>query len=74
MEQREEVSIGVDVQVPIILNAWLRLLAEAIVNGIFAPHSSTYAPPHLPDTLMSVRFWHALHNGWCRIRKIFRWP
>ena len=49
----------VDVPAHTMLDAWLKLLAEAIVHGIFFPHAATYTPPPLPTALMSSRFWHA---------------
>lgn len=51
--------MAVDVPAHTILDAWLKLLAEAIVHGIFFPHAATYTPPPLPTALMSSRFWHA---------------
>lgn len=57
--------IGVDVQAHTILNASLRLLAEVIVHGIFAPHAATHTPPQLLGPLVTVRFWHAHLNNAC---------
>ena len=46
-----------------VLDSLLRNLAEAIVNGIFAQHTSNYAPPHLPPSILTPRFWHAHLNN-----------
>ena len=48
-----------------ILDAWLKLLSEAIVHGIFDPHHAVYTPPPLPGPLMSPRFWHDQLNHAC---------
>ena len=57
--------LPVDVPAHTILDAWLKLLSEAIVHGIFAPHHAAYTPPPLPGPLMSPRFWHAHLNHAC---------
>ena len=46
------VPLPVDVPAHTILDAWLKLLAEAIVHGIFAPHSPTISrTSHDPSLL-----------------------
>ena len=45
-------SLPVDVPAHTILDAWLKLLSEAIVHGIFDLHYAVYTP--LPAPLMSV--------------------
>ena len=57
--------LPVDVPAHTILDAWLKLLSEAIVHGIFDPHHAAYTPPPLPGPLMSPRFWHAHLNHAC---------
>ena len=57
--------LPVDVPAHTILDAWLKLLSEAIVHGIFDLHHATYTPPPLPGPLMSPRFWHAHLNHAC---------
>ena len=44
-DERSIVQKKVDVPAHTILDAWLKLLADAIVHDIFAPHSATYIPP-----------------------------
>ena len=57
--------LPVDVPAHTILDAWLKLLSEAIVHGIFDLHHAAYTPPPLPSPLMSPRFWHAHLNHAC---------
>ena len=57
--------LPVDVPAHTILDAWLKLLSEAIVHGIFDLHHAAYTPPPLPGPLMSPRFWHAHLNHAC---------
>ena len=57
--------LPVDVPAHTILDAWLKLLSEAIVHGILDPHHAAYTPPPLPGPLMSPRFWHAHLNHAC---------
>ena len=57
--------LPVDVPAHTILDAWLKLLSETIVHGIFDLHHATYTPPPLPGPLMSPRFWHAHLNHAC---------
>ena len=57
--------LPVDVPAHTILDAWLKLLSEAIIHGIFDPHHAAYTPPPLPGPLMSPRFWHAHLNHAC---------
>ena len=57
--------LPVDVPAHTILDAWLKLLSEAIVHGIFDLHHAAYTPPPLPGHLMSPRFWHAHLNHAC---------
>ena len=57
--------LPVDVPAHTILDAWLKLLSEAIVHGIFDLHHAAYTPPPLPGPLMSSRFWHAHLNHAC---------
>ena len=54
--------LPVDVPAHIILDAWLKLLSEAIVHGL---HHAAYTPPPLPGPLTSPRFWHAHLNHAC---------
>ena len=56
--------LPVDVPAHIILDAWLKLLSEAIVHGIFDLHHAAYTPPPLPGP-PSPRFWHAHLNHAC---------
>jgi len=42
-----------DVPAHTILDAWLKLLGEAVVHGIFAPHQLLTLPPPLPGLLMT---------------------
>ena len=57
--------LPVDVPAHTILDAWLKLLSEAIVHGIFDLHHAAYTPPPLPGLLTSSRFWHAHLNHAC---------
>ena len=57
--------LPVDVPAHSILDAWLKLLSEAIVHGIFDLHHAAYTPPPLPGPLTSPRFWHAHLNHAC---------
>ena len=57
--------LPVDVPAHTILDAWLKLLSEAIVHGIFDLHHAAYTPPPLPALLMSPSFWHAHLNHAC---------
>ena len=57
--------LPVDVPAHTILDAWLKLLSEAIVHGIFDLHHAAYTPPPLPGPLTSPRFWHAHLNHAC---------
>ena len=54
-----------DVPAHTILDAWLKLLSEAIVHGIFDLHHAAYTPPQLPGLLTHPRFWHAHLNHAC---------
>ena len=57
--------LPVDVPAHTILDAWLKLLSEAIVHGIFDLHHAAYTPPPLPGLLTHPRFWHAHLNHAC---------
>ena len=57
--------LPVDVPAHTVLDAWLKLLSEAIVHGIFDLHHAAYTPPPLPGPLTSPRFWHAHLNHAC---------
>ena len=57
--------LPVDVPAHTILDAWLKLLSEAIVHGIFDLRHAAYTPPPLPGLLISSRFWHAHLNHAC---------
>ena len=57
--------LPVDVPAHTILDAWLKLLSEAIVHGIFDLHHAAYTPPPLSGPLTSPRVWHAHLNHAC---------